>query len=98
MAQRSGPRDRLENRALLLRFPPARDLDFLRSPQSEHGAPRISGFWRLELFGFPWILSSEMSLFNGLHATPGPFLIHAALSPEAGDEDPAVIRLEGRPR
>ncbi len=56
------------------------------------------GFGRLDLFGIPWILSSEISLFNGLHATPGPFLIHAAPSPEAGQEDPAVIRSKGRPR
>jgi hypothetical protein len=24
-------------------------------------------FWRLDFLGFPWILSSETSLFNGLH-------------------------------
>ena len=29
-----------------------------------------------------------MSLFNGLHATPGPFLIHAALSPQSGAQIP----------
>ncbi len=45
------------------------------------GLRESPGFGRLDLFGIPWILSSEMSLFNGLHATPGPFLIHAAPSP-----------------
>ena len=52
------------------------------------GLRESPGFGRLDLFGIPWILSSEMSLFNGLHATPGPFLIHAALSPEAGARRP----------
>jgi hypothetical protein len=27
------------------------------------------GFWGLEKLGFPWILSSESSLFNGLRVT-----------------------------
>ncbi len=39
-----------------------------------------------------------MSLLNGLQAIPGPFLIHAALSPQSGAQDPAVIRSKGRPR
>ncbi len=46
------------------------------------GLRESPGFGRLYSFGIPWILSSEMSLFNGLHATPGPFLIHAALPPK----------------
>src|SRR5208282_1941088 len=33
----------------------------------------------VELFGIPWILSSEMSLFNGLWARPGPKKIFEAL-------------------
>ncbi len=53
----------------------------------------------MDLFGIPWILSSEMSLFNGLHATPGPFLIHAAPSPQSGAQfrpsfDPKADRAE----
>ena len=31
-----------------------------------HLASEIPRFWGLEKLGFPWILSSEMSLFNGL--------------------------------
>ncbi len=62
------------------------------------GLRESPGFGRLDLFGIPWILSSEMSLLKGLHATPGPFLIHAALSPQSGAQDPAVIRSKGRPR
>ena len=60
------------------------------------GLRESPGFGRLDLFGIPWILSSEMSLFNGLHATPGAFLIHAAPSPQSEAQDPAVIRSEGR--
>ena len=56
-----------------------RHLDFLRSPQLCIRAPRISAFRRLDLFGIPWILSSEMSLFNGLRATWGRFYFRAAL-------------------
>ncbi len=43
----------------------------LRSRAS--GLREFPGFGRLDLFGIPWNLSSEMSLFNGLRATPGPF-------------------------
>ena len=64
------------------------------------GSANSPGFGRLDLFGIPWILSSEMSLFNGLHATPGPFLIHAAPFPPKRDKktrpsfDPTVDRAE----
>ncbi len=75
MAQRSGPTGRLESRALLLRFPPARDLDFLRPTQSEHGAPRISGFWTVGFVWdsldslvrnepFQWVTSDPRPIFN----------------------------------
>ena len=69
----------------------ARHLDFLRSTQRCIRAPQISGFWRLELFGIPWILSFEMGLFNGLRATRGQFYFHHG--PFLGDasKGPAVI-------
>ncbi len=38
------------------------------------GLREFPGFRRLDSFGIPWILSSEMSFFNGLRATLGPFL------------------------
>jgi hypothetical protein len=38
-------------------------LDFLGRGQFERESPR---FWGLEKLGFPWILSSESSVFNGL--------------------------------
>ena len=100
LARRIGPKGRLESRALLRRFPQVRDLDFLRSTRRYIGAPQISGFWTVGLVWNSSDLSSEMSLFNGLHATPGPFLIHAALSPQSGDTntrlsfDPKVDRAE----
>ena len=52
MARRSGPTGRLEERRTLAGFPSGpRHLDFLRPPQLEHRAPRISGFWTV---GFVW--------------------------------------------
>ncbi len=51
MARRRRPDRSPRKPRALARFPPARDLDFLRSPQLEHGAPRISGFWTV---GFVW--------------------------------------------
>ncbi len=98
MAQRSGPTGRLESRALLLRFPPARDLDFLRPTQSEHGAPRISGFWTVGFVWnsldslvrnepFQWVTSDPRPIFN----SRGPF-------PRNGRRRPGRIRSEGRPR
>ena len=92
----SSPRRAAHARRLVPSSP--RHLDFLRPPQLEHRAPRISGFWTV---GFVWNSLdslSEMSLLNGLQAIPGPFLIHAALSPQSGAQDPAVIRSKGRPR
>ncbi len=47
------------------------DLDFLGACPFRRKYPRKRG---LDLFGFPWILSSESSLFNGLHGkTDGNF-------------------------
>ena len=87
LARRIGPRDRLESRALL-RGSLRREIwisSGLRGGAS--GLRESPGFGRLDLFGIPWI-PSEMSLFNGLHATPSPFLIHAALSPQSGAQIP----------
>jgi hypothetical protein len=42
------------------------------------------GFQLLEKLGFPWILSSEMSLFNGLHAIFAEKKFHAPSWPAAG--------------
>src|SRR5208337_3892010 len=39
-------------------------------------APQICGLRRLDLFGFPWILSTEMNLFNGLRAKARRFFHH----------------------
>ncbi len=57
-----------------------RHLDFLRSARGCSEAPRIPGFWTLDLFGIPWILSSEMSLFNGLRARRAIFIFRGRLS------------------
>ncbi len=81
----------------------ARHLDFLSPPRGRAGAPRISGF---RTFGFSWILSSEISLFNGLHATQGRFFRQAALSrsmfrkgqPASIRRPTALKRLAGRKR
>ncbi len=62
----------------------ARDLDFLRSTQRCIRAPRIPAFRRLDLFGIPWILSSEMSLFNGLQATRGQINLLGGPFPAGG--------------
>jgi hypothetical protein len=42
------------------------------------GLRKNPGFRRLDFLGFPWILSSEMSLFNGLRAAPEAFLFSLA--------------------
>ena len=79
-------------RALAARFSPAmRHLDFLRSTQRCIRAPQIPAFRRLELFGFPWILSSEMGLFNGLRATWGQFYFQGGPFPGACVARPAAV-------
>ncbi len=42
------------------------------------GLREFPGFGRLDFLGIPWILSSEMSLINGLRATSRRFFFHAA--------------------
>ena len=88
LARRIGPRDRLESRALLRGSLRCEIWISSGLRGGASGLRKSPGFGRLDLFGIPWILSSEMSLFNGLHATPGPFLIHAALSPQSGAQIP----------
>src|SRR5208283_1055256 len=61
--------------------PARRNLDFLRPPQGQRVAPRISGFGRLDFLGIPWILSTETSLFNGLRATSRRFYSSCGSSP-----------------
>ena len=86
-------------RALAARFSPAREhLDFLRSTQPCIRAPQIPAFRRLELFGIPWILSSEMGLFNGLRATRGQFYFQGGPFPGACVAKAGRRRPEGRPR
>ena len=64
-------------------FPPARDIWISSGLRGGASQLRESpGFGRLDLFGIPWILSSEMSLFNGLQATPGPFLFFGGPFPQ----------------
>ena len=53
------------------------------------GLREFAAFARLDLFGIPWILSSETSLFNGLQATRAEFYFkwpppppHAPQAPE----------------
>ncbi len=53
----------------------------LRSGAS--GLRESPAFGRLDLFGIPWILSSEMSLFNGLQATWGRFYFSRGPFPSA---------------
>ena len=66
----------------------AKHLDFLRSPQLDPAAPQLSGFRGLDLFGIPWILSSETGLFNGLRApTAGKKLKAAGIRQKMGDRD-----------
>ncbi len=55
------------------------------------GLREFPAFGRLDLFGIPWILSSEMSLFNGLHATPGQFYFLGGPFPGRRHERPAVV-------
>ena len=90
---------RLEKqRALTARLPPARDnLDFLRSTQRCIRAPQIPAFRRLDLFGIPWILSSEMGLFNGLRATRGQFYFLGAPSREQASQAPAAVAPKADP-
>jgi hypothetical protein len=60
-------------------------LGFLESWLFRRQNPRLG---LLDFLGFPWILSSEMSLFNGLH---GIFGINFFISPfarEAGAASP----------
>ncbi len=88
MAQRIGPTGRLESRALLLRRPPARDLDFLRPTQLEHGAPRIPGFCPV---GFVW--NSLDSLvrnepFQWVTRDPRPIFNSRGPSPRSGRRRP----------
>ncbi len=55
------------------------------------GLREFPAFARLELFGIPWILSSEMSLFNGLHATPGQFYFQGGPFRRKASQSPAVV-------
>ena len=71
------------------------DLDCLGGPSSGGERGQIRG---LEKFGFPWILSSESRLFNGLRAIFGGN-IFALLSWPSGRRAPRLSgRSLGRPR
>ncbi len=67
----------------------------LRSRAS--GLRESPAFDRLDLFGIPWILSSEMSLFNGLQATRGQFYFLRGPFPRACVASARRRRSEGRP-
>ena len=71
--------------------PPGRDIWISSGLRSRASGLRESpAFGRLDLFGIPWILSSEMSLFNGLQATWGQFYFSRGPFPPA-------MRRKGRP-
>ena len=88
-----GPQDTSKAARDSAGLPPARDIwisSGLRSLAS--GLREFPGFGGLELFGIPWILSSEMSLFNGLHATRGQKKFARPLSGHRPRKWPPSIR------
>jgi hypothetical protein len=60
-------------------------LDFRRPARGSLRAAQKPGFSTLDSLGIPWILSSEISLFNRLRATSGRFfLLGSSFSAEVG--------------
>jgi hypothetical protein len=55
-------------------------------------------FWLLDFLGFPWILSSESRLINGLRGINGAPIFHAASSAASGAERDGAVEAMRRRR
>ncbi len=98
-AQRDHDPDPLRRGRTRVTGGPSENLDFVAAPQAHPAAPRKPVFGYLVFLGFPWNLSTESSLFNGLRATSGDFYLQTPLSlryeiaPSKGRSKALTLRL-----